>query len=146
MIADMARKGRPQTFAELYNEPTWSESAAARRGRHAVRPGKFNAAGQFFDPFGGQLALLENELSVNAAQMLVEEGAMVAAEDCGCGGSYGNCAPQWLSDEQLRVLQGGPAPRFSDRGHAPAWIDVWSNDSHIVVFLHGNVLWGDVLT
>jgi len=38
----MAKSPRQQTFADLTQEPTWSETNASRSGQYAPRPGRFN--------------------------------------------------------------------------------------------------------
>lgn len=141
----MAKSGRRQTFADLLKEPTWSEIPASRSGRHAPRPGRFNGAGEFFDPDGVELLLVAEDVTAEEAQELVEVGAAVAAEGCGCGGWYGGCTPEWVPDEQLQGLRRGPAPQFTGRHRAPTWIDVWANDVRTVVFAHGDVSWGTAL-
>jgi hypothetical protein len=142
----MAKSQRKPTFADLAQQPTWSETDASRSGRHALRPGQFNAAGEFFDPAGVRLRLVVEDASEADAQTLVESGALVAAEECGCGGSYGDCAPEWVTPDQLRALRQGQAPRFTGRHGTPTWIDVWTNDHSTVVFAHGDVAWGAALT
>jgi hypothetical protein len=136
---------RRQTFADLVKEPTWSQTEASRGGRYAARPGRFNGAGEFFDPAGQRLLLREDDIEVEEAQRLVDGGALVVAESCGCGGWYGDCTPEWLTDEQLRGLRNGPDPRFTGRHDVPTWIDVWAGEGGAVVFAHGDVSWGAAL-
>lgn len=138
------RRSKP-TFADLVKEPTWSESQRTRTGRFAVRPGGVNGAGEFFDPSGLQLWLQAEETTVDEAQRLVDTGALVIAEGCGCGGWYAGCTPRWVTDEQLRALRGAPSPTLLGRGGTPTWIDVWSNERGTVVFAHGDVSWGQAL-
>jgi len=139
----MAKKSKGATFAELLKQPTWSEGDAQKSRKPAARPGGHNAAGELFDPSGRPLRLLHEDLTPDQAQEWVRSGALVAFEGCGCGG-WTRCQPEWLSTDALSQLRSAPAPEFG-RGHrAPTWIDVWSSDqSQIVVYLHGDVRWGD---
>jgi hypothetical protein len=89
---------------------------------------------------------VEEDASPEEARRLVQAGALVVAEVCGCGGGYGGCTPKWVTGDQLADLRhGGPAPRFTGRYGAPTWIDVWANDERTVVFAHGDVSWGAAL-
>ena len=142
----MANSPRQRTFADLTQEPTWSETDASRSGQYEPRPGGFNGAGEFFDPDGIKLRLVAEDATEDEAQALIDGGAVVVAEGCGCGGSYGDCTPEWVTHDQLRDLRQGLAPGFSGRYGAPAWIDVWVNDHGTVVFAHGDVSWGNALT
>lgn len=139
------RKPTGPSFADLVKEPTWSQSDASRSGRHASRPGRFNGAGEFFDPSGSQLQLVAENITAEEAQQLLEAGAALVAESCGCGGTYGDCTPVWATDEQLHELRSGPPPRPTGRHSAPTWLDLWAGDRVSVVFAHGDVSWGDVL-
>ena len=104
-----------------------------------------HAAGQFFDPHGLELRLITRDVTGAVAQRLVDAGALVVVEECGCGAGPGGCTPWWLDDDQLRKLRGGAAPWVTGRNQAPTWIDQWGNDDHVVVFAHGEVCWGGVL-
>jgi hypothetical protein len=123
----------------------WSESEAAVSGQHAPRPGKFNAAGEFFDPDGLRLHPVQEAATPEEAQRLVRAGALVVYETCGCGGWVGSCAPQWLREAPLAALRQGPMPSFTGRNGTPTWIDTWANEEHTVVFAHGDVSWGPTL-
>ena len=74
----MAKSPRQQTFAELVQAPTWSETDASRSGQYAPRPGGFNGAGEFFDPDGIKLRLVAKHATEHEAQALIEAGAAVA--------------------------------------------------------------------
>ncbi|GAA2740957.1 hypothetical protein GCM10009868_05140 [Terrabacter aerolatus] len=141
----MPRRPKDRTFTEILTEPTWSESEAARSGQHAPRPGTFNAAGDFFDPHGTRLEPVRDDVTPDEAQRLVDAGALVVHEACGCGGWGAGCTPTWLGDERLAQLRRGPEPRFTHRSGAPTWIDVWANDERSVVYAHGDVLWGSAI-
>src|SRR6478735_11621475 len=136
------RKQSGSTFADLVKEPTWSQGDASRKGLHAPRPGRFNGAGEFFDPSGSQLKLVAGDITEEEAQRLLEAGAAIAYEACGCGGAYGDCTPVWAPENQLRELRSGPPPKFTDRHGAPTWLDAWASKHRTVVFAHGDVSWG----
>ncbi|MCI1261792.1 MAG: hypothetical protein LKG20_05850 [Tetrasphaera jenkinsii] len=140
----MAKKKaqRGKSLAELAAEPTWSETSDARKGEHAPRPGGVNPAGEFFDPTGVKLTLRRAKASAREAQRAVDDGALVVAEACGCGGGPGGCTPVWLDSHEVRALQGGPGPRFTGKYGSPTWLELWSNDEREVVFAHGDVSWG----
>lgn len=141
--ADVAKKGqRARTFVELAAEPTWSQTAAARTGAHAVRPGAVNAAGEFFDPDGRGLTLVDGDLGPAQAQRAVDAGALVVAECCGCGGGSRGCTPVWLDARQVGSLRGGAPPVFTGRHRAPTWLELWTGPETDVVFTHGDVSWG----
>lgn len=146
MIETMSKKGaKRQVFADIVKEPTWSETSAAHSGLYAPRPGGVNGAGEFFDPDGELLHLVATSVSPGRAQRLIDAGALVVVETCGCGGGPGGCTPQWLRDDQLLSLVGGRAPRFTGARSAPSWIDIWANDVRTVVYAHGDVSWGSAL-
>lgn len=122
----MAKKGqRAKTIAELASEPTWSQTVAAHTGKHAVRPGAVNAAGDLFDPRGQRVVIADADIGPAVAQQAVNAGALVVAESCGCGGGLGGCKPIWLDDRQVGSLRGGPPPVFTNRHRAPTWLELW---------------------
>jgi hypothetical protein len=139
----VARKSKGPTFAELLKQRTWSEAEPRESGEHAVRPGKYNHAGELFDPSGQLLVLQQEDISPQRAQELVRGGARVAHEVCGCGG-WAGCQPDWLSSDALSRVRSGSAPSLRGRG-VPTWIDVWSSAAGHVIYLHGDVQWGDEL-
>ena len=141
----MAKKSKGATFAELLKQPTWSEGDGLRSRKPAVRPAGHNAAGEFFDPSGRALLLLHENVTPDLAHARVRSGALLAYEGCGCGG-WTRCQPDWLSSDALSRLHSASAPEFVKGHRAPTWIDVWSSDlSQVVVYLHGDVRWGDVI-
>lgn len=141
----MAKKRNGATFAELLTKPPRSDGDAQRSGKHAVRPGRYNLAGDLFDPGGRRLFLLHEDIRPHRAREWVSGGALVAYEACGCGGWTG-CQPDWLTSDGLSRLQSAPAPQFVGGHGAPTWIDVWSSAlDRVVVYLHGDVRWGDEL-
>ena len=118
-------------------------SVPPAKGRHAVRPGRFNLAGEFFDLDGNMLSCEIEDAQPHQALVEVRAGAAVAFEGCGCGGS-GNCAPDWPDSAARKRMASTGEPRET-RGPAPTWIDVWSGAGGRVVFLHGEYEWADAL-
>lgn len=104
--------------------------------------GTFNDQGQFLAPDGDVLIRVKSSISPSKAASLVATGALVAFEDCGCGGYAGGCIPEWVSTERLAAAG---KPKFVKGYGSPTWIDIWKSDSSTVVFLHGDVKWGDEL-
>jgi len=138
----MAKKSKAPTFAELLKQPTWSEGGARVSGEHAVRPGRYNSAGELFDPSGRPIRPRQECATPELAQELVNGGALVAHEGCGCGGWQG-CQPEWLTSDALTRLRWAQGPELIASHGVPTWIDVWSSDESVVVYLHGDVRWGD---
>jgi hypothetical protein len=141
----VTKRPKGQTFAELLNEPTWSEGAHPRTGEHAVRPGHFNRAGEFFDPEGRQLRLRHEDIEPEEARARVAAGAWVAFEACGCGGNAPGCSPEWFTGDRLERLPRSSGPERVRGYSAPTWFDVWTNEAVEVVFAHGSLAWGDEL-
>jgi hypothetical protein len=134
----MATKRKP-TFAEIVENVR-----AAPPTKITVRPGGFNADAQFFDPSGSLLNRVQHSISESDAADLVVAGALAVFESCGCGGG-GGCIPDWVSDDDLSRLRTAGKPRFVKGYGSPTWIDHWTGDGRDVVFLHGDVEWGDVI-
>ena len=126
---------RKRTFAEIVEEVVEAPAAPIE-----VRAGSFNRAGQFFDPAGVLLTRQSDSITPAKAATLVAAGAQVAFEGCGCGGFAGGCIPQWLATGRL-----AGKPNFVKGYGSPTWIDSWSGEGSTVVFLHGDVKWGDEL-
>lgn len=144
----MARRHREPrlTFAELAAQPTFSQTPAGR-STATPRPGSFNLAGEFFHPDGTMLGLVDDDLSPEAAQQALDAGGLVLVDECGCGGRPDGCPPQWLTDEELATLRGSEPPVLTRRRRgAPTWIELFSHAGRSVVFVHGEVTWGAVLT
>lgn len=109
-----------------------------------AQPGGFNRLGQFFDPKGRRLECSKKEITPQQALALVESGADVAFEGCGCGGWTG-CQPSWFDPHHRKMMTESGPPRFV-RGHnSPTFIDVWASADSTVVFLHGAVQWAELL-
>jgi hypothetical protein len=69
----MAKSPRRQTFADLAQEPTWSETDVSRSGQYALRAGGFSAAGEFFDPDGIKLRLVAEDATPDPSPTLRSE-------------------------------------------------------------------------
>ena len=124
----MVRKFRP-TFSEIVAEARRPQGADPR-GAHGVRPGKFNLAGQFFDPSGARLDLCDPEIAPARALDAVKAGALLAFEACGCGGGgVGGCEIEWFEPEDV---VGTGEPVFVDLHGSPTWIDLWSGQKMAV--------------
>lgn len=133
----MAKKRHEPTFKDFLSEPTWSETDAPTN----IRPGTFNFSGEFFDLSGNVLSRSQADVTPKVAQALVDDGAVVAFEGCGCGGG-GGCAATWFTDDALDSVRGGPKPAYVKGYGSPTWIDVWTNDDTTVVYAHGDIEWG----
>lgn len=72
----VTKKPRKPSLSEIAEELR-SAPAKAPDDAHAVRPGLFNAAGEFFDRNGARLERVETEVAPKRAQQLVSEGAVV---------------------------------------------------------------------
>lgn len=130
----MTKKRREPTFAEIVDHARLNPVPDLH-----VRPGKFNLEGEFFDPAGKRLVMSESEIDPAQARERVAAGALIAIEGCGCGGTHG-CSPTWFSPDDVPT---DVPPRFVKGFGAPTWIDLWEGDATVVVFLHGDVEWGD---
>jgi hypothetical protein len=98
----MAVKRRQPTFAEIVDDVR-SEPSTPPSGRHAIRPGQLNKAGEFFDLAGRPLHLEGRVTAEDAAELIVNHAALVAYEGCGCGG-WSHCRPSWASPAQVTAL------------------------------------------
>ncbi|MFT4265044.1 MAG: hypothetical protein QM572_16795 [Nocardioides sp.] len=128
---------RDRTFAEIA-----AEAKAAPKHERTVRPGGFNVNGELFDPSGHLLSRI-GEVSPKRAQELVADGALVAFEGCGCGGSVG-CETEWIEPGVLGILASS-RPRFVKGHGSPTWIDLWEGDAGLALYAHGDVEWGGLL-
>ena len=137
----MAVKRRQPTFAEIVDDVR-SEPSTPPSGRHAIRPGQLNKAGEFFDLAGRPLHL-EGRVTAEAAEkLIVNHAALVAYEGCGCGG-WSHCRPSWASPAQVTALA---VTRDLDvLLDSQEWIESYSGDAGKVVFLHGGDDWEDLI-
>jgi hypothetical protein len=137
-----------QSFSEMVADMrVKADSDLNRRGGPPSRPGAFNLAGELFDPRGVLLRLAASEITPDQAADSVRGGALLAFESCGCGGgSGGGCEIEWFdSADFVRAnLRGEPA--FVRGFGSPTWIDLWSGNDRQVVFAHGDVKWGSILS
>ena len=67
----MSRRHDRPTFAEMVRQPTWSEQEVSTTGRHAVRPGTYNRAGELFDPEGAPLRKVRDDVTADDARRLL---------------------------------------------------------------------------
>ena len=141
----MVRRFKP-TFSEIAAEVRRRPRGSEVEGAHGVRPGRFNLAGEFFDPSGVRLDLCETEISPAQALEAVKSGALLAFEACGCGGvGVGSCEIEWFDSKDIVGSMGTGEPVFVNLHGSPTWIDLWSGQDGSVVFAHGDVRWGAVL-
>jgi len=133
----VAHTKRPATFAQIVEDlPVLSVLDGAPG--HPVRPGRHNKAGDWFAPDGVLLTQVEDDIDSDRAAELMRSGALVAWENCGCGGYYRGCEPMWLNDAQLRGLRDANPLTFSGDG----WAEVWTGGSTTVVLILGGAHWG----
>lgn len=135
--SQVARAQRP-TLREIAEE-----LARAPKQPIDVRFGTVNGVGQFFDPQGRLLAKDRAQLTPVEAAEHLQQGAVLAFEGCGCGGS-GKCEISWITVSDAKSLL-GTKPKFVKGFGSPTWIDLWRGDGSTVVFAHGDVEWGDML-
>jgi len=128
---------REKTFAEIM-----AEAKSEPKAERVVRPGGFNTDGEFFD-LAGNLLTRVGEVSPKQAQELVANGALLAFEGCGCGGSAG-CKAEWI-ESSVRDGLATMRPRFVKGYGSPTWIDFWQGEERSVVYAHGDVEWGEAL-
>lgn len=131
------RRPQARTFAEIA-----AEARAVPPPAPDVRPGRFNAVGELFTPDGVHV-VRTGEVTPVEARSLVMAGALLAFEDCGCGGRAGGCAPRWVSGAVASVAAQAGVPSFVKGQGAPTWLDLWESEGTLVVFAHGDVVWGD---
>lgn len=113
-------------------------AAEARAGRHPrPRLGVFDLAGTLWSSDGVPLSLVEESIDTDRAMELLQLGAAVVFEGCGCGGRY--CRPEWAGEDQRKAL--ATHGIRESRGDAPTWIEAWAGRDQVVVFLHGQFVW-----
>jgi len=137
----VAKQRKRRTLAEI-TEEVRATPPRPRSGKNLVRPGQFNGANELFDPDGRLVAAEAEVLAPAEALQHLEAGALVAHEVCGCGG-YSGCQPIWYdAPDRRRMIAAGPPHPGSKV--TPTWIDLRRADDQRVLFLHGDVVWGDV--
>lgn len=67
------KKPKGGTFADLVREPTWSETERPS-WQTAVRPGRFNRAGVFFDPDCRPMTQAPHDIGEDEARRWVADG------------------------------------------------------------------------
>ncbi len=136
------RKHKPtlkEIAEELRNAP-----APPRGGATAVRPGGYNGAGEFFDPAGNLLIESQATVTPTVALELARSGAVLAFEECGCGGRA-SCSITWFGPDDVQTMAEAGLPAFVRGYGSPTWIDVWASSETTVVFAHGDVRWSDFM-
>ena len=136
------RKHKP-TLAEIARDLRDAPPAPLGKA-NVVRPGGYNAAGEFFDPAGTELSESYATVTPHEALALARAGAVVAFEGCGCGGGAG-CPIEWYGPADVRAMIVAGPPAFVKGNGSPTWIDVWSGGETTLVFAHGNVRWSNYM-
>ena len=133
----MARRSRSSSA------PTMAEIIAEQQARpktvdpRLIRPGTLNLEGNLCDPEGNILSERFDDIAEADALEAVRAGALVAFEECGCGGG-GGCGPEWFVGGQLSALT--EPPQYKN-GNEPSWISLWEGPARNVVFVHGSYRW-----
>ena len=139
----MARK-RIATFVDIVAEVKLSAADRAQsRAAKDMRFGSIGRDGALDDRQGRRMTRSTSELTPAEAAVLVRDGAGIAFESCGCGGDSG-CAISWAGPAEAAAAAHRGAPSYVRGYGAPSWIDLWQGDGARVVFLHGDVRWGDL--
>lgn len=136
----MSRRHDRPTFAEMVRQPTWSEQEASTTGRHAVRPGTYNQAGELFDPEGAPLRKVRDDVTADDARRLLVEGARLVHESCGCGG-HGGCPPRWFEATEVSAVLADERAAWVHDEDEGGWADVWAGAAGEVVYAHGEIAW-----
>ena len=123
-----------KTFAEIVEEARSSQRDAPPPSRDV----------RFRDPDGNEL-LRVGKVEPAEARRLVRDGALLAFEDCGCGGDAPGCSAIWIDKETRHSLASQSAPRLAGGKRSVSWLDLWESDARLVVYAHGEVKWGHAL-
>lgn len=87
-------------------------------------------------PDGGVYRKHAARVSASRAQELLASGALMAVDDCGCGGY---CGLDWPDATERRDLARRP-PRLSRRRFG--WFEEWHTDTgHRLLVQYGDVRW-----
>lgn len=124
---------RRQTFADIFEEVQTAPKRPTT-GELMLRA-----------PNGAALGQRNAQATAGEARQLVSRGALLAFENCGCGG-WGSCAPDWI-DEAGLARAARVTPRLGRRaakGTWPSWIDIWDDGTTTAVYVHGDIVWSDV--
>ncbi|MDF1489706.1 hypothetical protein [Tessaracoccus caeni] len=134
----MARKTRSassaRTMAEIVAEQQVKPKTVDPR---LICPGTLNREGNLCDLDGNILSERYDDIAETDALKAVRAGALVAFEECGCGGG-GGCGLEWFVGEQLSAL--AEPPQYK-KGNEPSWISLWEGPAGNVVFVHGSYRW-----
>src|SRR5690349_5341733 len=98
------------------------------------------SAGSFRGPGGVVWRLVQQRLDAKEARALVRAGALVASDDCGCGGA---CGLRWLSVEaRARLARSRPDVPASKRFDG---VTAWRDDSgHDLVIVGHPIHWDGI--
>lgn len=123
-------------------EPRWPFAEVVREVLDAPAPRQAETGG-VRDPSGTYWVQSKEEISPDEALTSVSDGALVAYDPCGCGGS---CGFRWFTpDELTRLLRSGaPVVRRTKRhrGNLSEWV---SADGGVLVVAEDAVRWADLL-
>lgn len=127
----MSKKPDRQPFADVIRE--------VRESPPAQEP----VIGGTVDPEGTRWLPSHSSISASQAHALVEQGARVAWDPCGCGGY---CGFTWFSsDETARLVAAGtPDVRQTKRrrGNISQWA---ADDGRLLVVAEDAVRWADLM-
>lgn len=133
--ASLTRMSHEKTFAEIVEE---ARSSSEREVAPSTRDVRFR------DPSGNPL-LKVGKVEPAQARKLVRDGALLAFEDCGCGGGAPGCSARWIDQETRQSLASQSSPRLAGGKRSVSWLDLWESDASFVVYAHGDVKWGHAL-
>lgn len=131
----MRRQRRAEPFADV-----------VARVRSRPSRGPEVPEGRHGDYWGGpdqrRYELVTPDLSPADAVQLVQRGARIVYDACGCGGD--ECRLDWLSDEDCRRLAAADPPSLLPSKHGRADLEHWrSADGHDLIVAAVEVSWGD---
>lgn len=130
----MGKKQRRATFNEIVESATFASDSIPSP---PLRPGRVNEGGVLVSPEGATFDCIAS-VEVETVPTLLQDGARLVFDDCGCGGAY--CAPRWIGIEESRTFA-KKRPRRRRRSEGPSWIDHWRGTGGDIVLMHGEFVW-----